>query len=212
MNSIKYDSKKVYLLIKRTIDILFSLLMLIPLIIISLIIKIIYLLSGDFKTSIYSQERIGKDEKKFDIYKFRTMTPDADEQLSKLLENSNNQKEWEKYHKFKDDPRVTPIGLFLRRSSIDEFPQFINVLKGDMSIIGPRPLVEGELEMHNGNKKYWKVKPGITGWWACNGRSNMKYEERLEYEYYYIDNISLGLDVKIFFKTIESILKKIGSY
>ena len=140
------------------------------------------------------------------------MTPDADEQLSRLLENSDNRKEWEEYHKFKDDPRVTPIGLFLRRSSIDEFPQFINVLKGDMSIIGPRPLVEGELEMHNGDKKYWIVRPGITGWWACNGRSNMKYEERLEYEYYYVDNISLGLDTKIFFKTIESILKKIGSY
>lgn len=203
---------KTYLIIKRIMDILFSLMMLVPLIIISAIIKIIYLLSGDSKTSIYSQERIGKDGNKFDIYKFRTMTPDADEQLSKLLENSDNQKEWEEYHKFKDDPRVTPIGLFLRRSSIDEFPQFINVLKGDMSIIGPRPLVEGELEMHNGDKKYWKVRPGITGWWACNGRSNMKYEERLEYEYYYIDNISLGLDVKIFFKTIESILKKIGSY
>ena len=203
---------KTYLIIKRIMDILFSLMILVPLLIIIIIIKIIYLLSGDSKTSIYNQERIGKDGHKFDIYKFRTMTPDADEQLSKLLENSDNQKEWEEYHKFKDDPRVTSIGLFLRRSSIDEFPQFINVLKGDMSIIGPRPLIEGELEMHNGDKKYWRVKPGITGWWACNGRSNMKYEERLEYEYYYVDNISFGLDVKIFFKTIESILKKIGSY
>jgi len=205
-------SKKTYFKLKRAIDILFSLLMLIPLFLISIIIKIIYVINGDFETSIYNQERIGKDGYKFDIYKFRTMTPDADEQLSKLLENSDNQKEWEEYHKFKDDPRVTSIGLFLRRSSIDEFPQFINVLKGDMSIIGPRPLIEGELEMHKGDKKYWRVKPGITGWWACNGRSNMKYEERLEYEYYYVDNISFGLDVKIFFKTIVSILKKIGSY
>ncbi|MBO7676188.1 MAG: sugar transferase, partial [Erysipelotrichaceae bacterium] len=126
--------------------------------------------------------------------------------------NSDNQKEWEEYHKFKDDPRVTPIGLFLRKSSIDEFPQFINVLKGDMLIIGPRPLVEGELEQHNGDRKYWRVRPGITGWWACNGRSNMKYDERLEYEYYYVDNISFSLDVKVFLKTIECILKKIGSY
>ena len=208
------DNKKskFYLVIKRIMDILFSLLMLMPLVLTYLFIKIIYILNGDFKTCIYSQKRIGKDGNKFDIYKFRTMTPDADEQLSRLLENSDNRKEWEEYHKFKDDPRVTPIGLFLRRSSIDEFPQFINVLKGDMSIIGPRPLVEGELEMHNGDKKYWIVRPGITGGWACNGRSNMKYEERLEYEYYYVDNISLGLDTKIFFKTIESILKKIGSY
>lgn len=204
--------RNIYLVIKRIMDILFSLSMLIPLAVIGLIIKIIYVLSGDFKTSIYNQKRIGKDGKKFDIYKFRTMTPDADEQLSKLLENSDNQKEWEEYHKFKDDPRVTPIGLFLRRSSIDEFPQFINVLKGDMSIIGPRPLVEGELEMHNGDKRYRKVRPGITGWWACNGRSNMKYEERLEYEYYYVDNISFALDMKIFNKTIYSLLQKNGSY
>lgn len=186
--------------------------MFIPLVILSVIIKIIYVLSGDSKSCIFKQERIGKDGKKFGIYKFRTMTPDADKQLSELLENSDNQKEWEEYHKFKDDPRVTPIGLFLRKTSIDEFPQFINVLKGDMSIIGPRPLIEGELEQHNGDKKYWNVKPGITGWWACNGRSNMKYDERLEYEYYYVDNISFLLDVKIFFKTTGCILRKIGSY
>ena len=193
-------------------DILFSLLMILPLVVLTIIIKIIYVLSKDTKSAIFKQERIGKDEKKFDIYKFRTMTPDADKQLSELLENSDNQKEWEKYHKFKDDPRVTPIGLFLRRFSIDEFPQFINVLKGDMSVIGPRPLVKGELELHNGDKKYWNVRPGITGWWACNGRSNTKYDERLELEYYYIDNISFCLDAKIFFKTIESVFKKIGSY
>ena len=186
--------------------------MLVPLLLLMIIIKIIYLLSGDNKDIIYKQNRIGKDGKEFEIYKFRTMTPDAEEQLNKLLENSDNKKEWEEYHKFKDDPRVTPMGLFLRKSSIDEFPQFINVLSGDMSVIGPRPLVEGELEKHNGLKKYWNVRPGITGWWACNGRSNMKYSERLEYEYYYIDNISLSLDTKIFFKTISCILQKIGSY
>ena len=208
----KNKSSKAYLIVKRIMDILFSLLMLIPLAVLSLIIKIIYVLNSDYDSIIYKQDRIGKDGKKFKIYKFRTMTPDADEQLSKLLENSDNQKEWEEYHKFKNDPRVTPIGLFLRKSSIDEFPQFINVLKGDMSIIGPRPLVEGELEKHNGDKKYWKVKPGITGWWACNGRSNMKYDERLQYEYNYVDNVLFGLDTKIFFKTIECILKKIGSY
>ena len=209
---IEKKPNKKYLIFKRIADILFSLLMLVPLILVSLVIKLIYIFSGDFKNSIFKQERIGKDGKKFMIYKFRTMTPDADEQLSRLLENSDNQKEWEEYHKFKDDPRVTPIGLFLRKSSLDEFPQFINVLKGDMSIIGPRPLVEGELEQHNGDRKYWRVRPGITGWWACNGRSNMKYDERLEYEYYYVDNISFGLDVKVFLKTIECIIKNIGSY
>lgn len=186
--------------------------MMIPLVILFFVIKIIYVLNKDYKNSIFKQERIGKDRRKFEIYKFRTMTPDADKQLSELLENSDNKEEWGKYHKFRNDPRVTSIGLFLRKTSIDEFPQFINVLKGDMSIIGPRPLVEGELEQHNGDKKYWDVKPGITGWWACNGRSNMKYDERLKYEYYYIDNISFALDVKVFIKTIISILNKIGSY
>ena len=186
--------------------------MILPLTLSSIIIKTIYVLSGDYKNSIFKQERIGKEGKKFEIYKFRTMTHDADEQLTKLLEDSDNQKEWEEYHKFKNDPRVTPIGLFLRKTSIDEFPQFINVLKGDMSIIGPRPLIEGELEQHGGLKKYQNVRPGITGWWACNGRSNTKYDERLEYEYYYVDNISFVLDVKIFLKTIICILKKIGSY
>ena len=203
---------KNYLTLKRIQDIFFSLLMIIPLAVLSLMIKTIYVIGGDHKSSIFRQERIGKDGKKFEIYKFRTMTPDADKQLNELLENSDNKQEWEEYHKFKDDPRVTPIGLFLRKTSIDEFPQFINVLKGDMSIIGPRPLVEGELEQHNGDRKYWKVRPGITGWWACNGRSNMKYDERLQCEYYYVDNVSFGLDLKIFFKTIECIFKKIGSY
>ena len=208
----KYKSNKTYLFIKRILDILFSLLMILPLLVLSMIIKIIYVLSGDTERIIFEQERIGKDGRIFNLYKFRTMTPDADRQLSELLENRDNQKEWKDYHKFKDDPRVTPIGLFLRKTSIDEFPQFINVLKGEMSIIGPRPLVEGELEIHNGDMKYWNVKPGITSWWACNGRSNMKYEKRLEYEYYYIDNISFLLDVKIFFKTIYCLLFRDGSY
>ena len=208
----KEKTNKRYLIVKRIMDILFSLLMLIPLFVLSLIIKIIYLVSGDGKNIIFRQNRIGKDGKEFEIYKFRTMTPDADAQLNLLLENSDNQKEWEEYHKFKDDPRVTPIGLFLRKSSIDEFPQFVNVLKGDMSIIGPRPLVKGELEKHNGLKKYWNVRPGITGWWACNGRSNMKYDERLEFEYYYVDNVSLALDIKIFYKTIYCLFQKSGSY
>lgn len=182
------------------------------LIVLCIIIKIIYILNEDYKSCIFRQERIGKDGKIFEIYKFRTMSSDADKQLSELLENSNKQKEWKEYQKFKDDPRVTPIGLFLRRTSIDESPQFVNVLKGDMSIIGPRPLVEGELEQHNGDKKYWNVRPGITGWWACNGRSNMKYNKRLQLEYYYIENVSLTLDIKIFLKTIGNLFRDNGSF
>lgn len=205
-------SKITYFFIKRVFDILFSFVMLLPLFILIIIVKIAYLFCGDYQSVIYKQKRVGKNGKEFDIYKFRTMTPDAEEELKELLKNSDIYNEWKEYHKLRNDPRITPLGLFLRRSSIDELPQFINVLKNDMSIIGPRPLVPGELKMHDGNLIYETVKPGLTGWWACNGRSNMNYSERLEYEYYYINNMSLLLDLEILFKTIACILLKVGAH
>ena len=120
--------------------------------------------------------------------------------------------EYEKNKKLNHDPRITKIGKILRKTSLDEFPQFINVLKWDLSIIGPRPLVEGELDEHNGNHEiYESVRPGITGWWAANGRSAIDYEKRLELEYYYCKNCSLWLDIKCFFKTIEVVLFKRGA-
>ena len=210
--SILRCSKKPYSFIfKRIFDILFSILFLIPLAILSVIIKTVYLLNRNTDPIFYKQIRIGKDGKKFDIYKFRTMNSNAERELKKLLEDENNKEEWRQFHKLKQDPRITKFGLFLRKSSIDEFPQFINVLKGDMSIVGPRPLVPGELEMHNGDKIYWKLKPGITGWWACNGRSDTPYDERLKQEYYYINNVSFLLDLKIILKTIICIFKKAGA-
>ena len=116
------------------------------------------------------------------------MVPNADEILKELLKNEAYRKEWEENQKFEHDPRITKAGQVLRKTSIDELPQLINVLTGDMSLVGPRPLVEGELEQHGGLKIYNKVKPGITGWWACNGRSNIDYRERLELEYYYVNS------------------------
>ncbi len=160
-----------------------------------ILIKMAYLLSGDHGPVIYTQKRIGKGGKSFPIYKFRTMVVDADDRLAELLQESRYRQEWEVYQKFSHDPRITKVGAILRKTSLDEFPQVFNVLKGDMSMVGPRPLVEGELEMHGGDKKYWNVKPGITGWWACNGRSDIKYKKRLELEYYYIENCSLYLDL-----------------
>ena len=197
--------------VKRILDILFSILFFIPLVLLSVIIKVVYLLNRNTDSIFYKQIRIGKDGKEFDIYKFRTMNSNAERELKKLLEDENNKEEWRQFHKLKQDPRITKLGLFLRKSSIDEFPQFINVLKGDMSIVGPRPLVPGELEMHNGDKIYWKLKPGITGWWACNGRSDTPYDERLKQEYYYINNVSFLLDLKIILKTIICIFKKAGA-
>ena len=131
--------------------------------------------------------------------------------LNTALKDEKYKKEWEEEQKFSNDPRITKVGRILRKTSIDELPQMINVLKGDMSLVGPRPLVDGELEQHGGLKLYQRVKPGITGWWGCNGRSNIDYRERLELEYYYVRNCSLYLDILCIFRTIVAVIKKDGA-
>ena len=180
--------------------------MLIP---ISLVTKICYIAVGDKKSIFYKQKRVGKNGKVIYIYKFRSMVYNADEVLNELLKDPKYRKEWDINQKFENDPRVTKIGKILRKTSLDEIPQFINILKGDMSLIGPRPLVEGELDAHKGNSMvYQSVRPGISGWWAANGRSATTYEKRLELEYYYCQNCSLWLDIKCFFLTIAEVLFK----
>ena len=201
----------IYISIKRVFDILCGLIGMIVLLPLALIIKTAYISNGDKKSIFYTQERVGKNGKIIRIYKFRSMVYNADEILRELLEVEKYKKEWELNQKFENDPRITPIGGFLRKTSLDEIPQLINVLKGDMSLVGPRPLVKGELEMHDGLKLYNKVKPGITGWWGCNGRSNLEYRERLELEYYYIKNCSLYLDIVCILKTVFAVLKRDGS-
>ena len=126
---------------------------------------------------------------------------------------SDEQKqEWDENFKLENDPRITKIGNFLRKTSLDELPQIINILKGDMSVIGPRPVVNDEIEKYGNQKaKFLSVKPGLTGYWAANGRSATTYEDRIKLELYYIDHCSLLLDIKIFFKTILSVLKKEGA-
>lgn len=201
-----------YLIIKRTFDLICGLIGCIFLLPITIVIKIAYMISGDFHSIFYSQTRVGKNGKEFKIYKFRSMVPNADEVLKELLKDPEYKKEWKKYQKFSNDPRITKIGKVIRHGSIDETPQFFNVLIGQLSMIGPRPLVPGELKEHNGDPKiYESVKPGITGWWAVNGRSEMDYKERLELEYYYIKNRSLKLDAKIFFKTFLVVGKHEGA-
>ncbi len=144
---------------------------------------------------------------------FRSMCVDADKKLKEYLANNDEaRKEFEENQKLKNDPRITKIGDFLRKTSIDELPQLINVLKGEMSLIGPRPIVDGEIEKYGTNKdKFLSVKPGLTGYWAANGRNNITYSERIKMELYYVDNMSFGLDLKIFFKTIVSVIKKEGA-
>ena len=201
----------VYLWIKRVIDMLFGVIGIIILVPISAMVKIAYLANGDKAPIFYSQIRVGQDGKPIRIIKYRTMVPDAEERLKEMLEDPEYRREWEEYQKFSNDPRITKVGRFLRRTSLDEFPQFINVLVGDMSLVGPRPLVAGELESHDGLKLYQRVKPGITGWWGCNGRSNIDYRERLELEYYYVKHCSLYLDLLCILRTLLAVLKKDGA-
>ena len=137
----------------------------------------------------------------------------ADEILKEYLANNEEARiEFEQNQKLKNDPRITKLGNFLRKTSLDEFPQFINILKGDMSLVGPRPIVDREIELFGDKMKtVHSVRPGLTGYWAANGRSDTTYEQRVEMEAYYAENFSLLLDIKIILKTIKSVIKKEGA-
>ena len=212
-NSTAEKVKKVaYKMIKRIFDIICALIGVILMLPIALIVKISYLRHGDRKSIFYKQKRIGKSEKVIHIYKFRSMVYNAEEILAEMLKEEKWKEELDKNQKFENDPRITKVGNFLRKTSLDEIPQFINVLISDMSLIGPRPLVKGELDAHDGSHEiYESVKPGITGWWACNGRSATDYAERLNLEYYYIKNQSLLLDIKCILATIKAVICKTGA-
>ena len=161
----------------------------------------------------YTQERIGKNGKKFKMYKFRSMVLNADEKLEKYLsENEEARKEYKKYRKLKNDPRITKMGRLLRKTSLDEFPQFINVIKGDMSLVGPRPYLEIEKEEINGFFKYiTSMKPGLTGFWQVNGRNDVTFVDRLDMDMNYYYTRSLKLDAKILYKTVKKVIKREGA-
>lgn len=204
--------KYLYFGVKRLFDILIALIGCLFLLPVILIVKISYLLHKDFDSIFFRQKRIGKNGKEFKLYKFRSMVPNADEVLKKLLKDPKYKEEWDLNQKFEHDPRITSMGNILRKTSLDELPQFINILIGDMSLIGPRPLVPGELDSHNGNHElYESVRPGISGWWAANGRSATTYERRLELEYYYIQHCGLILDIRCVFRTIKAVIFKTGA-
>lgn len=199
--------------IKRGFDIILSLLACLLLIPIMLIIKIATLLSKDKKSIFFTQERIGKSGKVFKFYKFRSMVPNADEILYQLLESDPDLAE--EYHlnkKLKNDPRITKVGKFIRKYSIDELPQVINILKGDMSFIGNRPYLPREKEdMGVFYHDIVKTKPGLTGYWQVSGRSNTTFKKRLELERFYSKNCSFSLDIQIFFKTFGVVLFSKGA-
>jgi undecaprenyl-phosphate galactose phosphotransferase len=163
---------------------------------------------------IFKHTRIGKNGKVFAVYKFRTMHEDAQERLDILLKSDKNiKKEWEKEFKLKNDPRITKIGLFLRKTSLDELPQLINVIKGEMSLVGPRPIVEEEIIKYGEYFSYFKaVKPGITGLWQISGRNDVDYDERVQLDTWYVRNWSIEQDLIILIKTIVTVLLRKGSY
>ena len=163
---------------------------------------------------IYGQTRIGRGGRRFKAYKFRTMVRNADQLLQHYLEKSPELRaEWRAMHKLKRDPRVTRIGAFLRKSSLDELPQFWNILVGDMSLVGPRPIVDAEIEKYGESfGLYIQVRPGLTGLWQVSGRSDTTYERRVALDEYYICNRSLKLDLQILWKTVFVVLRKNGAY
>ena len=203
------ENRRFYHLIKRMIDVvlsLFGLVLISPfVVIIAILIKI------DSKGPVFfKHHRIGKNGKPFSMYKFRTMKDGAEAMINDFT--PEQLEEWNENFKLKDDPRITRIGKFLRKTSLDELPQLINILKGDMSIVGPRPIIEEELEEYGNDKdEFLSIRPGLTGWWASNGRSEISYPERCSYELYYVRNESFWLDVKVMFLSVFSVFLHKGA-
>lgn len=201
--------KTPYRVIKRTMDVVLStigLIVLLPVFaIIALAIKI------ESKGPVFFKHtRIGEKGKIIKIYKFRTMVQNAEELIKSFT--PEQMKEYKENYKLTNDPRITKIGKVLRKTSLDELPQLLNIIKGELSIIGPRPVVQDELEKYGANaEKFLSVTPGLTGYWAANGRSCTSYEERIKMELYYVDNLSFKMDIKVFFKTIEAVIKREGA-
>ena len=199
--------KDFYKKIKSKLDFLFAFVSLIIFLPIYLLIALLIKLSSRGPI-FYTQERFGKNNTVFNCIKFRTMHPEAESMLISLIENDEKLKnEFYKDYKIKNDPRITFIGKFLRKTSLDELPQFINVLKGEMSIVGPRPIIAEEIPKYGENfLQVFSVKPGITGLWQISGRNNLSYERRVALDKIYSEEISFILDLRIFLRTIGVIL------
>jgi lipopolysaccharide/colanic/teichoic acid biosynthesis glycosyltransferase len=163
---------------------------------------------------LFRQQRIGQDGQRFSCLKFRSMRPDAEAYLAKLLATSPDLREqWEQDHKLKRDPRVTPIGAFLRKSSLDELPQLFNILAGDMSVVGPRPIVEAEIERYGRWYRYYcGVKPGLTGLWQVSGRNDVTYRRRIAMDRVFHRRQSFGLYGYIVLATAPAVVLRRGSY
>lgn len=204
------ESKKpVYEFFKRLIDIAFSFFAVILLSPVFLVLAILVKISSK-GPAIYKHKRVGKNGKDIYIFKFRSMVMNADKLIDSFT--PEQKEEFQKNFKLDNDPRVTKIGKILRKTSLDELPQLFNILNGDISIVGPRPITEAETEFYGKNKALLlSVRPGLTGFWASSGRSDTSYKRRRAMEIYYVKNRSFSFDVKIFFKTIVSVFKGQGA-
>ncbi|MHA1344537.1 MAG: exopolysaccharide biosynthesis polyprenyl glycosylphosphotransferase, partial [Promethearchaeota archaeon] len=205
---------KINSIIKTIIDYVISIILLPVLTIIFIIIAVLIKIESKGPV-FYKQNRYSLSGKKITVYKFRSMYVDADKKLKELLnKNKELKKEWELNYKLKNDPRVTKIGKILRKTSLDELPQIINVIKGEMSLVGPRPIIHEELEKYYIDYKEYFIntKAGITGLWQVSGRSDTSYEYRIRTDLWYVLNWSIWLDLVIIFKTIITIIKGKGAY
>ncbi len=210
----EYIVKKTsFKLIKRTIDILGAIVGLFILLVLLIPLAPFYLIGSNKGPLFFKQQRIGQNGKHFGIYKFRSMIRNAEEVLKEDKELYNKYVANSYKLEPEEDPRITSFGRFIRKTSLDELPQFLNVLKGEMSLVGPRPIVQIELNEYQDKKDlFLSVKPGITGYWQTCGRSEVNYPERVDVELYYMYNQSLLLDLNILFKTIVQVLLRKGAY
>jgi undecaprenyl-phosphate galactose phosphotransferase len=200
--------------IKRLFDLTLSVLML-PILLPTILIIGVLIKLDSRGPIFYTQERVGKNGKKFKVIKFRSMYTNAYELLKEFLEkNPELRQEYETFRKLKNDPRVTKVGKFLRKTSLDELPQIFNVLKGEMSLVGPRPVTKEEIDKYYKDYAiyYYEVLPGITSLWQISGRSDTSYDERVELDVWYVKNWNLWLDIVILIKTIKVVLKREGAY
>ena len=203
------NKRTIYRYIKRIIDVVLASIALVVLSPIFLIIALAIKLESKGPV-FFKHTRIGKDGKIIKLYKFRSMVTNAEELIKAFT--PEQMKEYKENYKLTNDPRITKVGKFLRKTSLDELPQLLNIIKGDLTIIGPRPVIAEELKKYGTNtEKFLSVTTGLTGYWAANGRSCTTYEQRMQMELYYIDNLSLKMDVKVFFKTIEAVIKREGA-
>lgn len=199
-------------LLKRVFDVLASVAIL--LLLSPLFIYLAMTIRKDGGPAIFSHRRVGQGGQMFNCYKFRSMRVDAEKQLRDILaSNPELRAEWEREFKLKDDPRISAVGHFLRRTSLDELPQIFNVIKGDMSLVGPRPVIQAELERYGDDVDYFlMVRPGMTGLWQVSGRNDVDYDTRVYLDTWYVKNWSLWYDIAILFKTIRVVLKRDGAY